>query len=642
MVLVGNELLLVSILLLTLIAFHKKKYRWQIVPGILFQIVFISFGYLVSQLNDDRKSDYYFERINGANGFVVEIQQKPTLTKSGRRALAKINYVHRDGIWIGACGKIYLYLNDDSLTENLQAAKLQAGDQIFFSKVPEAIKAPLNPGQYDFKTRSALKNIYCQIRLSTDQWQVCRSPDNFHLLRFAESLRDHLLQTYRKAGITGNEYAVLSALVLGYDDEIDRETMAAFSASGTLHVLSVSGMHVGLVFTLLSFLLKRMEGKRYWWLARLFIIVIILWFYALLTGLSPSVIRSAMMFSFILIGKSIRRDSNIYNTLAASIVVISICFGPMLIFDVGFQLSYLAVAGISFFYPYIFEWFYFEQKLTGMIWQLTAVSLAAQLATLPVSIYYFHQFPNYFILANLLIIPVSTIAIFAGIFLLAFKPFPWLLLKAGWLTSKLVFIQNFLAIEISKLPFAVSDELFLTGIEMFLLYGVILSLTYYLVQKSFRSLRSAMCFVGVFLSALIFRSLIQVDEKQIVFYSDPIKPCFEVSWSRKSILFYTDSLKSLILSNQRLTQQKCFRKDRQMVHLGNFSAYNSKYISVNSSVVFSGMLIRWETDTLRKKYSYEIFWQDTSQARCIRLSNRFSRGEIRNYNLKNGAIVFDL
>ncbi|MBL0104327.1 MAG: hypothetical protein IPP51_11580 [Bacteroidetes bacterium] len=89
MVLVGNELLLVSILLLTLIAFHKKKYRWQIVPGILFQIVFISFGYLVSQLNDDRKSDYYFERINGANGFVVEIQQKPTLTKSGRRALAK-------------------------------------------------------------------------------------------------------------------------------------------------------------------------------------------------------------------------------------------------------------------------------------------------------------------------------------------------------------------------------------------------------------------------------------------------------------------------------------------------------------------------------------------------------------------------
>ena len=481
--------------------------------GIVFQIFYLGAGWLITCLQDDSQRTSCFANFPASKEFILQVENEPVTVSSGLRTMVDVVAIKNGFVFIPTSGKAFFYFKEDS------SVALRAGDLLLTASLPAMIQTPANPGQFDFKKYCANKGIYYQFRSGGNQFVKFKNGSELNITRLAEKLRDDLLNVYRKAGIAGEEYSVLSALVLGYDDEIDRRTMQAFAASGTLHILSVSGMHVGLVYGLLSLLFKRFEERKALKWFRYLFIVIFLWFYAMVTGLSPSVIRSAMMFTLLLTGKLLRRDSNIYNTLCASVLIICLSVNTKLIFDVGFQLSYIAVAGISYLYPLISRRYIPVNYLSEKTWPLIAASLAAQIASFPITLFYFHQFPNYFLIANLLIIPLSTIAIFAGLTLLILEPFTDLLKWGGWLTGKLVFLLNHSAEFISNLPYSVTQSCFLTLAEMVILYLLMIFICRFLLYRNLRDLKLFLISSIVLIACFSYRSYRIRTSNEIVFFS---------------------------------------------------------------------------------------------------------------------------
>ncbi len=552
--------------------------------GILLQITFFVLGYSLTDIKDQRKSELHFTNYKNVNYFLGKISNSP-VDKNGRiRAIVEIISVSQNGRYSSSTGKCYVYFKNDSL-----AAKLCSGDKIVFTGNLIEIQSPLNPGQFDFKKYSSLKRIYHQVHLRQNEWRTLVEHKKFNLERISENLRDKFLRVYKDAGLSGQEYAVLSALVLGYDDEIDSQTMQAFSASGTLHILSVSGMHVGLIFTALSVLLKFMERKRSTRIIRIILLLLTLWFYAILTGLSSSVIRSAMMFSFILIGSSMNRSSNIYNSLLLSAFCIFIFFDPLMLFDIGLQLSFLAVGGIAYLYSKIYKCIYFKNFILDKAWALIAVSIAAQLATFALSIYYFHQFPNYFIPANLVIIPLSTAGIFAGIILLLISPFNFVYLKAGWVIQKLIHLLNASALFVENMPGSVWGGISINIFDFLVINAILLSLIIYLENISVVYLYSIQVFVILLVSSFTLSAYLTLKRKNIIFFSSTHSMSLQVNIRDESLLLFksSDSTSVIKISDSYCYSEGIPLSKRAMICLDtvNSSKHFGKIFVSNNSIL---------------------------------------------------------
>jgi len=260
---------------------------------------------------------------------------------------------------------------------------------------------------------------------------------------------------FRKFRIQGDEFAVLSALTLGYTDNLQPDLRASYSATGVIHILSVSGMHVGVVYIVISFLLGFMNKSQGQKIFRALFIMLFLWGYAFLSGMSPAVIRATLMFSFIAIATCFERKTQIYNTIFMSMLGM-LLINPNYLYDVGFQLSYAAVLSIIFFKPVIDKIYHPTNLISGFIWSMFSVSLAAQLGTTPFTLYYFQQLPNYFLLTNFIAIPLSTIVIYLAMALLFVSFIPYLSVCIGFLLNGSVWLLNFVIVTIQHLPYSVS------------------------------------------------------------------------------------------------------------------------------------------------------------------------------------------
>jgi competence protein ComEC len=270
------------------------------------------------------------------------------------------------------------------------------------------VSPPQNPDEFNYKRYLAFNNIYFQAYLEESEFFPAWINEGNQVRKWVYDVQQYFKAVLLKCIGSQNETGVAEALLYGYDDDIDTETVQAYSNTGTLHVLAVSGMHVGIIFMILGLFLRFMDKTRQLKIAKGIIILIALWLYSLLCGLSPSILRATVMFTFIIAADLLNVRSSVYNTLAASAFVL-LCIDPNMLANVGFQLSYLAVIGIVFFQPYIYDWYTAPNRVMDEIWKITAVSLAAQLVTCPIGLLYFHQFPNCFLFSNLIIIPLTTI-----------------------------------------------------------------------------------------------------------------------------------------------------------------------------------------------------------------------------------------
>jgi competence protein ComEC len=220
------------------------------------------------------------------------------------------------------------------------------------------------------------------------------------------SIKSKLVSILRDSELSQEAFSICSALLVGYDDEIDSEVMQSFSHSGTLHILSVSGMHTGVLYAVLIFLFSLIDKYDKYKKTKFVFIMLGLWLFVLVTGLSPSILRAALMLSLVLVGKTFYKQGNSYNTLLLSAFLL-LLYNPYLIKDVGFLLSYCAVFGIMYLYPILQKLYFFENKILQTTWSGVIMSVSATVFTLPISLYFFHQFPIWFVFSNMIIIPIS-------------------------------------------------------------------------------------------------------------------------------------------------------------------------------------------------------------------------------------------
>ena len=465
--------LLVSITVVYLISLTlPKRIFWIIIKRQFNPLIFllmVSCGILLSWMNRGVNYPTHFSRIDedGEQVYIGRIVNPPQEKAKSVKAYVEVENWIADSVSIGTQGRLLMYFEKSS-----KSMHLEYGDRIVFRTTAQLVNSPANPLQFNFKEHLANNDIYHQAYVKDHAWRQLSTSNN-SVKSVAFKIRRKFLRVLKNHIVDDDDNAVASALILGYKDDLDPDVVRKFSSAGAMHVLAVSGLHVGIVFLLLNTLLKFMEryGKYGIWI-RAIVLLIGLWTYAFVTGLSPSVQRAATMFSFIVIGAATSRPTNIYNTLSASAFLL-IILDPLIITKVGFQLSYLAVVGIVYLQPKLYDTLYFKNVVLDKVWAITCVSFAAQAATFPLGLYYFHQFPNYFFVSNLIVIPMATVILYGGMVLFLFD---WLNIAEpiAWLLNKSLHFLNQSVAWVEDIPYSLMYGNHLGLFELLLFYTAIL------------------------------------------------------------------------------------------------------------------------------------------------------------------------
>lgn len=390
------------------------------------------------------------------------------------------------GSWKPAKAKVVLYFSKDSA-----AFPFQYGDVILIKGNPSLVQRPGNPGEFDYQRYLAFKNIYHQHFVGNDEVRLLKNDPPSTVMQYAIHARLWADEALKRFIVGDREQAIASALVLGVTDGLDNELLNAYAATGAMHVLAVSGLHITIIYMILLWVLKPLlklhSGK--WILALMSLFI--LWSYAFITGLSPSVLRAVTMFSFIAVARAAGQNTNIYNTLAASAFCI-LLFDPYLIMSVGFQLSYLAVLGIVYLQTPLYRLWEPKSRFWDEVWKITCVSIAAQVATFSLGLLYFHQFPNYFLLSNLLVIPGSFLVLILGIVLLATSFIHVLASAVGLLLTWSIKVLNIIVFTVEAFPFSLVENIYITVLQSWIL--VALTVVFIML---FKYKRFSYCFIAL-------------------------------------------------------------------------------------------------------------------------------------------------
>jgi len=358
---------------------------------------------------------------------------------------------------------------------------ITTGNQLIILTRPQAIKNAGNPFEFDYQSLMHQRNIWFSVYLTKGMY-LKTGHQISHIRNLSEKVRDRLIAILNEALPNKEERSVVSALTLGYRTELAQDTLDYFASTGAMHVLSVSGLHVALIYMILGFMLAFLKRGKIGPIIFSVVMISFLWIYAFISGFSPPVQRATVMFTFVIIGNGIRRPVNIYNSLTASALFL-ILLNPNVLFDVGFQLSYLAILGIVLIQPVLYNIFELTNPILKWTWSLFTVSVAAQLMTFPLGLFYFNQFPNLFWLSNFIVVPVTTFIMWFGIAFFIFSPFHSLGLFIGKIIQKLTYVMLAALKEMDALPNSVSKGIILSTSQVWLLYGAIVMLLIYLFSK---------------------------------------------------------------------------------------------------------------------------------------------------------------
>ncbi|MGZ3822861.1 MAG: ComEC/Rec2 family competence protein, partial [Mucilaginibacter sp.] len=377
---------------------------------------------------------------------------------------------------IDASGNLLITVKDST------ANHLYYGDELLIPANFSLIEPPFNPAEFNYKQYLANQNIHYQSFLYAHQFYVLNKNAGNPIVAYSLRLRQRLIDKFKSNMRSPEAIAVASTLILGYKADLSNDVLQAYSQTGTVHVLSVSGAHVAILFILLSFSLSFLDKIRYGKTIKALLIIVFIWSYALLTGFSPAVCRAAVMISMVIIGKTYSRHINTLNIMAISAFFL-LLYNPLYITDVGFQLSYLAVSGLIILQPIIYKWLDLESKWTDKLWALCSVSIAAQIITFPLSAFYFHQFPVYFLVSNLFIIIPSAVIMYAGITYLLLPQIPFISMALGWILEKSILLMNKVLTLIEHAPYSSINKIWITKPEYLLLYAITFSFFYLISER---------------------------------------------------------------------------------------------------------------------------------------------------------------
>ncbi len=499
---------------------------------------------------------------------------------------------------------LLLYIQKDS-----NALKLQYGDVIVLHTQFKNIDPPKNPDGFDYQNFMKRKGVIYTGYVNENQWVLSEKKRGNRIRKISISTQQHLSKILENSGLSGDEYSVAAAILLGNDDTMEPDLKSEYSNAGVSHILCVSGMHVGIIFMILNYLLIPFDWIKRMKYVKPILLFLAIWSYANITGLSPSVVRSATMFSFVLLGTLFARKTNIYQSLYASLFIILLA-EPLLIFDLGFQLSYLAVFGIVIFQKPIASMYTPKTKIGNYFWSLTSVSLAAQLSTFPISIFYFHQFPNYFLLANLTVIFLSFCVMLAGTTVIGVSFIPLISQKVSLILEFLIRTMNQVIHFIQMLPGAITENISISFYQMVLIYFIIGTIFIAITQKHKLALFFALgSFLGFLLLGNIYK-IQQENQSKWTVFSIPKTSAILFHEGKNGILIsdsirdiahknFKFSIKNYLINNNIKTSIISLEKDTNSL---NFN-------KIGDLIFFKGKTIliaqhNFRTDSLRVDYVY--------------------------------------
>jgi competence protein ComEC len=442
----------------------QRLYKNFFNPGLLgLMIIFLS-GYLrVLDCTDERQPENLIHQREPVLYYQVTITSQARSKENSWKIEGYITTAQTSTGWKACTGNLILYFPKSDFHK-----PFQYGDILLVKGMPQPVPPPGNPGEFDYRKFLAYRKIYHQQFVRQQDVKYTGSNPSSSIVYHAIRARTWADTTLARFVAGAREQAIASALVLGVTDGLDNELLNAYAATGAMHVLAVSGLHISIIYMLIVGLLRPLNNTPAgrWWLAALSLII--LWGYAFVTGLSPSVLRAVTMFTFMAIGKAWNRQTNIYNTLAASAFCLLI-YEPYLIMSVAFQLSYLAVLGIVYLQPGIYNLWEPASRFWDEVWKITCVSVAAQLATFSLGLLYFHQFPNYFLISNLLVIPISFAVLILGLVVLAASFIGSLASLCGWLLLWTIKALNAVVFTVESFPYSLIDHIYINTFQSWLL-----------------------------------------------------------------------------------------------------------------------------------------------------------------------------
>ena len=531
----------------------RFKIYWA--TGLLLNSLIFLAGLLLMLSADHQNHDAAITKIYRAGDIIVATLEEPPIEKPKTfKAVASLKIIHQGASEIQvAKGRIIIYFQKDSFS-----TPLTYGSRIYFVKPLEQIRNIGNPGSFDYRRFCRLQEIYYQVYLENNEYTNLPARPK-PLKKFVYETRSEIVEIIRRYIPGKKESGLAEALLIGYKDDLDKDLVRSYSSTGVVHIIAISGLHVGLIYGLLLLLLTGLSRKKTRWLKPILTITA-LWVFSLLAGASPSVLRSAVMFTFIIAGQSFSRKISVYNSLAASAFLL-LCYNPFWFWDVGFQLSYAAVLSIMVFMKPIYDLCFIQNKILDAIWKLNAVTISAQILTLPLCIYYFNQVPNFFLVTNLVAVPLSSLILVGELLLCACSNIIFISGKLGTLLHWLIFLMNRFIERTARLPFAVTENIRLSDLQLILIYVFIVSLSIAVGKRNRIALKAA---VAILIAFGFLRYLMHVEiheQRKIIVYNAGNLQAIDFIeghdhfFQGDSILIYQKDLKNFYLQPSRILHQ---------------------------------------------------------------------------------------
>lgn len=535
--------------------FRFKKQR-----GLIFHGIIIAFGMLLTWQKDARqRSDWYGHFLTDSSALLVTINEPLTVKSRSLKAEGVVTAVVNGKTRHNTSGKLLLYFAKDSIPLNIVY-----GDVMIIHKKLQPITNSGNPGAFNYKRYAAFQLLYHQTFLKKEDWISTRRFSINYFQYYLFKTKDHVLAVLKKyISNQHNELGIAEALLIGYKEDLDKDLVQAYSNTGVVHIIAISGLHLGLIYAVLLWVFNCLPYFKRFRHVKAILLIICLWLFALLTGGSASVLRSAVMFTVIVAGKYYFRQSSVYNSLAASAFIL-LCYNPYFLWDVGFQLSYCAVIGIVSYQQFIYRKWYIGNWPGRQLWSMVSVTLAAQIGAFPLCIYYFHQFPNMFLVTNLAAVPLSTIILFGEILLVIVAVFAPIATMLGKAIGYAVYGMNELIIFFNSFSFSVWDYIYADVFTTWLLYGfVFFIMASWLKRNKKMLLISLLCLV--FFTALHSIAFIRLQQqRKLVIYNVSRHKAMDFI-DRDQFVFCGDS----VLMKEGLQQNFYLKPARIALQAGN-------------------------------------------------------------------------
>lgn len=572
-----------------------RRYKLSFVNGVATCVLFISLGAILTHRQDIRNDQRWFgHNYTDSLAFVIQIEEPLVEKTRSFKAEASVSSIVSDHNIIPATGKLILYFQKSQPGIDSFYRTISYGSMLVIKKPLQEITNSGNPGCFDYKRYCLFQGITHQVFLKQGEFEITGINNATATKSFLYQAREKILSILRSYIKGEQESGLAEALLIGYKNDLDKSLVQSYSNTGVVHIIAISGLHLGLIYWLLAMLLRPIEKKKKLrWLSPVLIITG-LWLFSLLAGAQPSVLRSALMFTCIVMAKGLARKTNIYNTLALSAFLL-LCYNPFWLWDVGFQLSYAAVLSLLIFMQPVYNMFYIKNKWLDAVWKLNAVTIAAQILTLPLCIYYFHQFPNYFLISNLLAVPLSSIILLAEIFLCCIGSVPALAIVTGKLLTWMISIMNLFIQKIESLPFSLWKGLSVNLAQVILSLLGIAAFSYAFMERSVKGFKIALL-AG--LGFILVRSLSFTEaaqQQKLIVYNIPGASAIDLIKGRQYVYIGDTALqKNDFIKRFHLQPSRVMHRIIPMDSLtdvsvsGNFITYNDKRILLlNDTVHFS-------------------------------------------------------